>query len=79
MLVRFRLPATAAVKFLVITAGDTADSGMHCATSQARKGFSERWRLTIVASAKTSLLFERGQELPQMMVVKQLFGLLGGC
>jgi hypothetical protein len=40
------------MKYLVITTGDTLDSGRSCATSQARKGFSERSRLTIVASAK---------------------------
>jgi hypothetical protein len=51
MLVRFHLPATALVKYLVIAAGDTPDSGTPCASSQARKGFSERLRLTIVASA----------------------------
>ena len=51
MVVRFHLPATVLVKYLVITTGDTVDSGTSCATSQARKGFSERSRLKIVASA----------------------------
>jgi len=47
-------PATVPVKYLVITTADTADSGMPCAFSRARKGFSERWRLTSVASANLS-------------------------
>ena len=51
MVVRFHLPATALVKYLVITTGDTVDNGTSCAASQAKKGFSERSRLTIVASA----------------------------
>jgi hypothetical protein len=50
-LVRFHLPATALMKNLVITTGDTVDSGTSCAISQAQKGVSERLRLTIVASA----------------------------
>jgi hypothetical protein len=36
--------------------GDTVDSGTPCAASQSRKGFSERLRLTIVASANLSLV-----------------------
>jgi hypothetical protein len=67
--VRFHLPATAPVKYLVIPTGDTLDSGTPCATSQAKKGFSERLRLTIVASANP-LLFEKGQELLQIMFVR---------
>jgi len=49
--VLFHLPATVPVKYLVITTGDTLDSGTPCATSEAKKGFSERLRMTIVASA----------------------------
>jgi len=51
MVVRFHLPVTALVKYLAIVTGDTVDSGTSCATSQPKKGFSERSRLTIVASA----------------------------
>jgi hypothetical protein len=49
--VRFHRPATIPVKYLVITTGDTVDSGTSSATSQPKKGFRERSRLTIVASA----------------------------
>ena len=64
MVVRFHLlsPATALVKYLVIVTGDTVDSGTSCATSQPKKGFSERSRLTIVASANPLSQFEKGQE-----------------
>lgn len=51
MVIRFHLPATALVKYLVITTGDTVDRGTSCATSQAKNGLSECSRLTIVASA----------------------------
>jgi hypothetical protein len=56
MLVRINLPATAQAKYLVITTGDTADSGTPCPPSQARKGFSERWRFTIVRRRTLSLV-----------------------
>jgi site-specific recombinase XerD len=55
-LLRFHLPATVPVKYLVITTGNTVDSGTPCPTSQARKSFSERLRLTIVASANPLLV-----------------------
>ena len=67
-MVRFHRPATIPVKYLVITTGDTEDSGTSSATSQPKKGFSERSRLTIVASANP-LVFAEGQELVQVVVV----------
>jgi hypothetical protein len=75
MVVRFHLPATALVKYLVITTGDTADSGTSCATSQAKKGFSERTRLTIVASAKPLSCLRKVRNL-YVIVVRQLLILL---
>jgi hypothetical protein len=40
------------------------------ATSQAKKGFSERLRLTIVASANPLSCLKKGQELLQLTVVR---------
>jgi hypothetical protein len=63
-LVRFHLPATALMKYLVITTGDTVDSGTSCAISQAQKGDNR-------GVGEPSLLFETGQELLQVVVVRQ--------
>jgi hypothetical protein len=49
--------------------GDTADSCTSCAITQARKGFRDRLRLTIVVG-EPSLVFEEGQELVQVVVVR---------
>jgi hypothetical protein len=69
-LVRFHLPATALMKYLVITTGDTVDSGTSFAISQAKKSFSERLRLTSGGGGESSLWFEKGQERLQRMVVR---------
>jgi hypothetical protein len=65
IVVRFHRPATIPVKYLVITTGDTVDRGTSSATSQPKRGFRERSRLTIVASANPLSCFEEGQELVQ--------------
>ena len=44
-------PPRIPVKYFVIATGDTVDSGTSSATSQSKKGFRERSRLTIVAPA----------------------------
>ena len=76
MVVRFHLPATALVKYLVITTGDTADSGMPCATSQANEGFQRTLAVDNRGVGEPSLVFEKGQELLQMMVARQRLGLV---
>ncbi len=48
MVARFHLPAKALVKYLVTDTGDTVNHDTSCTTSL---GFSERPRLTTVASA----------------------------
>ena len=57
--------ATIPVKYLVIITGDALYSGTSSATSQPKKGFRKRSRLTIVAPANP----EEGQELVQVAVV----------
>jgi hypothetical protein len=69
MVVRFHLPATVLVKYLVITAGDTVDSGTSCATSQARKGFRRTFAIENRSVSEPSLVFEEGQELVQVVFV----------
>ena len=68
-MVRFHRPATIPVKYLVITTGDTVDSGTSSATSQPKKGFRERSRLNNRSVDEPSLVFEESQELVQVVVV----------
>jgi hypothetical protein len=67
--VRFHRPATIPVKYLVITTGDTADSGTSCAPSQAKKGFQRTFAVDKRSVGEPSLVFEEGQELMQVVVV----------
>jgi hypothetical protein len=64
------LPATALMKCLVITTGDTVDSDTSCATSQAKEGFQRTFAVDNRGIGELSLVFEEGQELVQVMVVR---------
>jgi hypothetical protein len=71
------LPATAPVKYLVITTGDTVESGTPRPTSQAKKGFQRTFAVDNRGVGESSLGVEKGQELLQVMFVSRRPALFG--
>ncbi|HEY4841746.1 MAG TPA: hypothetical protein VIH78_07255 [Terriglobales bacterium] len=67
---RLHLPATALMECLVITTGDTVDNDTSCATSHAKKGFQRTFAVDNRGLGEPSLVFEEGQELVQVMVLR---------